>query len=101
LTLVYTGSHSARRALQLAIRLAQRGDRQLQVLLAVAPEEREGAAAELSTALAEHGVRARFSSSGLTDLSSLATSRQIGTLILPVEQSELLFRLAGSLIVVP
>lgn len=102
LTILYTGSESAQRALQLATRLAQRGDRQLQVLLAVTPAERDQVAAELTTALSEQGVRTRIlSGTELANLATLVTRRQVGTLILPVEQSDLLFQLAGSMIVVP
>jgi nucleotide-binding universal stress UspA family protein len=103
LTVLYTGTPSAGRALDLATRLAQREQRPLQILWHPPDETTDTAAATPSDFLAQYGVYAQVrrverASDLLTTLRRLPAA---GTLVLPVEQATLLTRLHGALIVVP
>jgi nucleotide-binding universal stress UspA family protein len=94
LTLVYTASPSAQRALQLALRLAQQHDRVLQVLISTEPTE-------VAQALAHQGIQGRFVALPPDQLPARLLSQRTGALILPAEEAALLSRLQVPVIVVP
>jgi nucleotide-binding universal stress UspA family protein len=101
-TVVYTGYPSAERALDLAVRLAQRADQPIHVVLHVAEELAASVANQLMQRLAAQGLRARFTQSDShRDLRYFLRDLPAGALILPVEHADLLTQLNGAVIIVP
>jgi nucleotide-binding universal stress UspA family protein len=101
-TLVYTASEQAERALNLAIRLAQRTDQPLQVILPMQGGDAEEVQARLGAVLLAQGIPFRI----VAGLDATTFMRQVqnatpGLLILPAEHTDLLARRKGSVIVVP
>lgn len=101
LSLVYTASPSAQRALQLALRLAQQHDRALQVVIPTEQAEAEPAISAVAQALAAQGIQGRFVPLAPERLSAFLLSQRTGALILPAEEAALLPRLQVPVIVVP
>ncbi|MFN8491979.1 MAG: universal stress protein [Caldilineaceae bacterium] len=102
LTLLYTGTESAERAFQLAIRLAQRDHDELHILLWMDATQVEEAKASLAQRLAEQNIRPHFTTleNFVTPQSAIRRFR-MDTLILPVEQVDLLGALKGPVLLVP
>jgi nucleotide-binding universal stress UspA family protein len=101
-TVVYTGHPSAERALDLAVRLAQRADQPIHVVLHGADDLAGSISNQLMQRLAARGLRARFTQSdSRRDLRQFLRELLPGTLILPVEHADLLTQLNGAVIVVP
>jgi nucleotide-binding universal stress UspA family protein len=101
-TVVYTGHPSAERALDLAVRLAQRTDQPIHVVLHVAEDLAAPISHQLMERLAAQGLSARFThSDSHRDLRHFLGELPAGTLILPVEHADLITQLKGAMIVVP
>jgi nucleotide-binding universal stress UspA family protein len=101
-TVVYTGHPSAERALDLAVRVAQRADQPIHVVLHVAEDLTASITNQLVQRLAAQGLRARFTySDSHRDLCHFLRDLPAGTMILPAEYADLLTQLKGAVIVVP
>ena len=102
LTLLYTGTESAERAFQLAIRLAHRDHNELHILLWLDRAQVDQAKASLAQRLAARQIELHF-----TTLDTFATPQAVirkfrmDTLILPIEQADLLTALKGPVLLVP
>lgn len=102
LTLLYTGTESAERAFQLAIRLAHRDHNDLHILLWVHEAQTNAAKESLSKRLTEQNIRPHFTWVENFTSPQLAVRRfRYDTLILPVEQLDLLAELKGPMLLVP
>lgn len=102
LTLLYTGTESAARALQLAMRLAKRDHNDLHILLWMSEDAARKAQADLSQQLTERQIHPRFSTLGDFPNPQIAVrSFKSATLVLPVEQADLLAEVNGPVILVP
>lgn len=102
LTLVYTDSSSAQRALALAIRLSQQAKQPLRVLLVTTPTALDAMKQQLVTTLAAQAVEATLVAvtedhSAQTIASAFANQ----ALVLPIEYSDLLSDLKGPVLLVP
>jgi nucleotide-binding universal stress UspA family protein len=105
LTVLYTGSPAAERALRLALQLAQRNDSEVRVL--VWSEDKDSPPAEelqeqLDQLFAGQEVQTRTVIARTSaNLLAVVQDKKGGTLVLPGEQSTLLAERAGSTILVP
>jgi nucleotide-binding universal stress UspA family protein len=99
LTLLYTSSEQANRALELAIRLARQTGQPLNVF---APGAGKTTVEALAQQLAEAGVAANLTAiADASHLGALLQRARPGTVILPAAEVDLLGQLTGSVIVVP
>lgn len=102
LTLLYTGTESATRALQLAMRLAKRDHNELHLLLWMNEAAASKVKPDLVQRLTEQQIQPRFSTLGDFPNPQIAVrSFKSDTLVLPVEQVELLAEVSGPVILVP
>lgn len=100
LTVVYTGSPAARRAVSLAARLGERGGRPVQVLSWQAtPGDAEHPEVEARILLGD--TPGEFRQVTRRELYEILNTRAGGTLILPSEQSALMSEFSGPAILVP
>lgn len=102
LTVVYTGSPAAQRAVNLAARLAERGKRLVQVLLWRAkPAEQEGDHPEVEARILLGDVAGNLRLVTWRELVEILNTRDGGTLILPNEHAALMSEFDGPTILVP
>lgn len=100
LTLVYTGSPAAERALQLAVRLAEQMDGPLHLVLPLAQAEAERVSAQLQQAIRSVELHITPVDNGDRFVRALRTLGN-HTVIVPAEYAELLPQLRGPVILVP
>jgi nucleotide-binding universal stress UspA family protein len=106
LTLVYDGTPNAERALQLAVRLAQRDDHLLQVLLVAPPNSAADLQERLALYLRNLGIQSFFTTIASTEKSTAQTATFLRAIhnqsvILPAEYAPLLAELQGPVFLVP